>query len=211
MRKSGDESLPKDLANPILVAEEMKVPAASPKAEDHDVSGDADLSTVAVPDTPANQDSVEVTSNEMRFLVVALISMQAAKETTLTTSQIPHRKVPGSFRGFLEPLLRRSSLGTGKSGAATTPSHGDARNSPVQIAVRDAAYPLSTVVIVALISFLLGSLLRSLLTPAEFVAPYHSGGEVSRSEEGWREIKRLVEIKYLVGGWDLVVAVVRRH
>ncbi|KZT41749.1 hypothetical protein SISSUDRAFT_1000411 [Sistotremastrum suecicum HHB10207 ss-3] len=71
-------------------------------------------------------------------------------------------------------------------------------------------YPLATVVIVALIAFLVGSLLRSLLSPAEFVVHVTSSDEAYHAE-GWREIKRLVEIKYLVGGWDFVVAVVRRH
>jgi len=73
-------------------------------------------------------------------------------------------------------------------------------------------YPMPTVIIVALISFLIGSLLRSLLSPAEFVAEMPSGGEgAGKGAYEWREIKRLVEIKYLVGGWDFVVAVVRRH
>jgi hypothetical protein len=73
-------------------------------------------------------------------------------------------------------------------------------------------YPMPTVIIVALISFLIGSLLRSLLSPAEFVGELPSGGEVAgKGVYEWREIKRLVEIKYLVGGWDFVVAVVRRH
>jgi hypothetical protein len=72
---------------------------------------------------------------------------------------------------------------------------------------------MSTVIVVALISFLIGSLLRSLLSPAEFVAeiPVTSGAdEAAKGGYEWREIKRLVEIKYLVGGWDFVVAVVRR-
>ena len=72
-------------------------------------------------------------------------------------------------------------------------------------------YPMPTVIIVAVISFLIGSLLRSLLSPAEFVAEMPSGGEgTGQGGYEWREIKRLVEIKYLVGGWDFVVAVVRR-
>lgn len=74
-------------------------------------------------------------------------------------------------------------------------------------------YPMPTVIIVALISFLVGSLLRSLLSPAEFVAemPLTSGDEgTAKGGYEWREIKRLVEIKYLIGGWDFVVAVVRR-
>ena len=84
-------------------------------------------------------------------------------------------------------------------------------------------YSISTLIAAILIAFLLGSLLRSLLSPADFIyvvtdlpdapdgvtrAP--SGG-LGLVESGWREIKRLVEIKYIVGGWDFQIAVVRRH
>ncbi|KAK0565956.1 hypothetical protein OC861_003470, partial [Tilletia horrida] len=37
----------------------------------------------------------------------------------------------------------------------------------------------------------------------------HSGGVPIRNVT-WREIKRMVEIKGLMAGWDLVIAVVRR-
>jgi len=74
---------------------------------------------------------------------------------------------------------------------------------------RDAhLYPLSTVLIIALISFLFGSLLRSLLTPADFI---YVAQDLSELEAGWREIKRIVEFKYAVGGWDFLIGVVRRH
>ena len=73
-------------------------------------------------------------------------------------------------------------------------------------------YPLSTVVIVALIAFLVGSLLRSLLSPADFVYVVTDEKEMgSVGGAGWREMKRLLEVKYVVGGWDFRIAVVRRH
>jgi hypothetical protein len=68
------------------------------------------------------------------------------------------------------------------------------------------SYPLSTLIIVALISFLMGSLLRSLVSPADFM--YVTSEDASA---GWREIRRLFEMKYVYGGWDLQVAIVRRH
>lgn len=69
---------------------------------------------------------------------------------------------------------------------------------------------LSRLIIVAVIAFLLGSLLRSLISPADFVyigeaRPEGEGGG------GWRELRRLVEVKYVFGGWDLQIAAVRRH
>lgn len=78
-------------------------------------------------------------------------------------------------------------------------------------------YPLSTVIIVALIAFLMGSLLRSLLSPADFIYVVADRREIEEvatgtgTGTGWREIKRLLEVKYLVGGWDFQIAVVRRH
>lgn len=72
---------------------------------------------------------------------------------------------------------------------------------------------MSTVLVVAVIAFLIGSLLRSLLSPADFiyVVTDLKDAEEANNGVGWREMRRLVEMKYVVGGWDLQVAVVRRH
>lgn len=78
------------------------------------------------------------------------------------------------------------------------------------MATRDA-YPLRLVIVIALIAFLVGSLLRSLLSPADFIYLVTDVKEVEEIESGWREIRRLLELKYIVGGWDFQIAVVRRH
>lgn len=72
-------------------------------------------------------------------------------------------------------------------------------------------YPLSTIIVVALIAFLIGSLLRSLLSPADFIYVVTDLQEAEDASTGWREIKRLLEVKYIMGGWDFQIAVVRRH
>ncbi|KAJ3774493.1 hypothetical protein FB446DRAFT_728658 [Lentinula raphanica] len=79
-------------------------------------------------------------------------------------------------------------------------------------------YPVSTLMIIALIAFLIGSLFRSLLSPADFVYVVRDLGEAAEaqvmggsSDSGWREMRRLFEIKYVFGGWDFQVAVVKRH
>lgn len=89
----------------------------------------------------------------------------------------------------------------------------DAAASGSNAADRRRLYPVSTLLVVALIAFLIGSLLRSLLSPADFIYVVTDLGEAEKGtlKKGWREIRRLVEIKYLAGGWDLQVAVVRRH
>jgi hypothetical protein len=85
-------------------------------------------------------------------------------------------------------------------------------------------FSLPAVLLIALVAFLLGSLLRSLISPADFVyvvtdardlgaaaEQVKHAGLVTKAEEGWREIRRLLELKYIVGGWDFQIAVVRRH
>lgn len=79
--------------------------------------------------------------------------------------------------------------------------------------VAQRLYPMSTVLVAALIAFLIGSLLRSLLSPADFIYVVTDlrDAEEANNVGGWREIRRLLEVKYLVGGWDFQIAVVRRH
>ncbi|KAG6852904.1 hypothetical protein C0991_008273 [Blastosporella zonata] len=104
----------------------------------------------------------------------------------------------------------------------TTPSaeegspKADAGSGEVEVGVEVAGngrrqFPLSTVLVVALIAFLIGSLLRSLLSPADFIYFVTDVGDGEEGVGGWREIRRLLEVKYVLGGWDFQVAVVRRH
>ncbi|KAG6811308.1 hypothetical protein H0H92_008065 [Tricholoma furcatifolium] len=71
---------------------------------------------------------------------------------------------------------------------------------------RGRQFGMSSVLVVALIAFLIGSLLRSLISPADFVY-FVSDGKEAEKGSGWREIRRLFELKSVVGGWDLQVAV----
>lgn len=80
-------------------------------------------------------------------------------------------------------------------------------------------YSLKFVIIVAIIAFLLGSFLRALLTPADFVLyASHSGKGSTASDVAllsalearrWRAARRLFEIK--LPGRDLIVASVRKN
>jgi len=69
---------------------------------------------------------------------------------------------------------------------------------------------LPMVIAIALIAFLIGSLLRSLLSPADFIYVVTDLQDVEHTT-GWREIKRLLEVKYILRGWDFQIAMVRRH
>jgi len=103
--------------------------------------------------------------------------------TSLSGTNTANQKVPGGF-GDVDV----------KTAPGTTPR----------------TYPLSMIAIVALIAFLIGSLLRSLLSPADFIYVVKDL-EAAGMESGWREIRRLFEIKHVFGGWDFQIAVVRRQ
>lgn len=133
-----------------------------------------------------------------------------------------------------------SSRSSSSVSSSESPNRGavvsaEIRQSPESVALftnqlRAPRFSASTLFAAILIAFLVGSLLRSLLSPADFIyvvtdlkdVPGYSAegaggladgphGGSGRLEPGWREIKRLLEVKYLVGGWDFQVAVVRRH
>lgn len=75
---------------------------------------------------------------------------------------------------------------------------------------RNRLFPLSTLLLVGVLSFLLGSLIRSLLSPADFVFYAPGTGAGPDADDHWREIRRLVEWRGAWLGDDLVVAVVKR-
>ena len=141
----------------------------------------------------------------------------------------------GFLNGYPNPLLRfasgsgsmSQSQGGGQS-KSTASSAGEVHTSGVasgreleRSGSRQVAPPSSgmgtrrftlwTVIVIGLISFLIGSLLRSLISPADFIYVATDLGEMGEMSGGWREVKRLVEVKQIVGGWDLQIAVVRRH
>ena len=113
----------------------------------------------------------------------------------------------------------KAPTGGGAGAESVAPETGSAPSSGIVVeasSVQSGLYPLSTVIIVALIAFLIGSLLRSLLSPADFIYVVSNVQEAEEANKvtaggGWREIRRLLEIKYVFGGWDFQVAAVRRH
>ena len=66
-------------------------------------------------------------------------------------------------------------------------------------------FRLRAVIFVALIAFLLGSLLRSILSPGDFVL---INGHIGRGVPQWQEIKRLMHLH--IFSFGLVIAIVRR-
>ncbi|KAF9068432.1 hypothetical protein BDP27DRAFT_1448460 [Rhodocollybia butyracea] len=116
--------------------------------------------------------------------------------------------------------LGKSGSSGGKSSSVNVVGSVNSNKNEVLESPPTGLYPMSTLIIIALIAFLIGSLFRSLLSPADFiyvvrdlqeaeeaqVVQMQNGGAVS-----WREMRRLFEIKYILGGWDLQLAAVKRH
>jgi hypothetical protein len=140
----------------------------------------------------------------------------------------PTGPAPTTLRGLWsaapQAFTRLAALGTSGASLLSTsvrPAGATTSIAPrvpagAQVATRPAAerapgtYPLAVVVLVGVVAFLLGSLLRSLLSPADFVFAGDAAAAVAGADGRWRELRRLVEIKYLVGGWDFQIALVRR-
>ncbi|OAX36541.1 hypothetical protein K503DRAFT_867510 [Rhizopogon vinicolor AM-OR11-026] len=222
LQRSADDgdSFPDELKAPLSRADDL-------------IDNDAIVPTIDISEDPKapeeNGPKTEETENG---------SPVDAPENGVITLTVPSPPSSGGLFGFLNaypsnPLSRWVSS-PGKNPVSPVPSVSSSRRSsgsvpklpgglagtetstttrPVTSSIvrMPTTYPLSTVLIIALIAFLIGSLLRSLLSPADFIYVVTDLQDVEEGSAGWREIKRLVEVKYIVGGWDFQIAVVRRH
>lgn len=155
---------------------------------------------------------------------LALLGFSSGPASSTSNQKMP--KTPGSYptpAPTPPPELSESLRETELVGGSISKSNSSLSAFDVVRSARKPRYSISTLIAAIMIAFLLGSLLRSLLSPADFIyvvtdlgdvpegvtrAP---GGGLGAIEPGWREIKRLIEMKYIVGGWDFQIAVVRRH
>ncbi|OCH89800.1 hypothetical protein OBBRIDRAFT_649195 [Obba rivulosa] len=205
------EQLPEELQAPLAVAEHLlDASARTPQ-------------TAPTPDT-----------GEPESIAAMPEPSQEAAETGSQAAPAPAEPQAGDspaagllrfFNGYPNTLLRlagpvqRSVSGTTVAPeAAARPGGADAKvavhtheGAGAEMRRAARAYPLSTVLVIALIAFLIGSLLRSLVSPADFIYVVTDLRDAEAGDTGWREIRRLLEVKYIVGGWDFQVAVVRRH
>ncbi|KIK57033.1 hypothetical protein GYMLUDRAFT_61634 [Collybiopsis luxurians FD-317 M1] len=136
--------------------------------------------------------------------------------TNGTASMLNNNNMGGENSGTSLLATRSSTSSGGKESNLGVASEGGGPNSRSERTSPTGLYPVSTLMIIALIAFLIGSLFRSLLSPADFIYVVRDlrdaeGAMQDGGGGGWREMKRLFEIKYIVGGWDFQVAVVRRH
>lgn len=131
---------------------------------------------------------------------------QLLQKSTSLLGTYPISLAAGAFTGRVDPV--RSNNGHNNSF-----DHNGQQSGPRR------AFSLHFVIVVAIIAFLLGSFLRALLTPADFVLyASHSDKGTTASDVAllsalearrWRAARRLFEIK--LPGRDLIVASVRKN
>lgn len=98
-----------------------------------------------------------------------------------------------------------SSIEATPSPAVKSPSNYQLIEQPATRWQIPTTFGLRAVVFIALIAFLLGSLLRSILSPADFVL---INGHIGRGVPEWQEINRLMHLH--IFSFGLVIGIVRR-
>ncbi|SCZ93898.1 BZ3500_MvSof-1268-A1-R1_Chr6-3g08965 [Microbotryum saponariae] len=206
-KDSGEASstLPEELRRPIAVAVRLLTPKPASSTVDDLEYPDPKSPGIL---TPAEDEGARSPAYADKSSASPVISRRATATGEMATGG------SGPLLGILGayPLSRLgSSMVT--TAAAT-------RDSVVS---SEKNYSLSFVLVVAIISFLLGSLLRSLLTPADYIIyrPAEAEGQqVERAlmqafdtERRWREARRLIEIRLFprLFNWDYIVAAVKRE
>jgi len=228
--------LPQSLTEPIaiarrLCADEVKKAAPAPtsalvqddrtagqktdqtKTDASAVDAQSDKISNKLPTPPSTQSAANsfmtfFTSNPF---AAPRTSLSVAVESDDTKSPVPLADEKPSDRDGTKTDLAEDKSTSDAPATIAVPS--DSETSPAARAQRilhAPIYSLWALLVVALISFLLGSLLRSLLSPADFIYMSDNSARAEAQAGGWREVKRLVEVKYILGGWDFVIAVVRR-
>ncbi|KAG6884397.1 hypothetical protein C0993_011593 [Termitomyces sp. T159_Od127] len=214
---SESEPLPEELKVPVGIADGLLEPAGTSSTSGDGTGPTEEVEAVA----ESSEEAPGSNGNEQ----------EVASLASTLTPRVPHVGAGsgGGLLGFLNTynnrLGRFSLTGNGTdsnniNGNTTRGNNGDGTELPgglgdmeggaATVDARGRQFPLSTVLVVGLIAFLIGSLLRSLVSPGDFVYFVTDARELE-GLGGWREMRRVVEMQYVAGGWDLQVAVVRRH
>jgi hypothetical protein len=82
----------------------------------------------------------------------------------------------------------------------------DAPSRPPLLELQGARYSFATLLVIALVAFLFGSLLRSLLSPTDYI---YTPTQVEDGQQGWRQISRLLEINFPLVHMGLIIGVIR--
>ncbi|GAA5822101.1 hypothetical protein JCM10212_005649 [Sporobolomyces blumeae] len=215
---SASSSLPLGLQQPLAIAVRLLAPKpTTPVVDDFEFPDPKSPGVM----TPAVQDG----GGSPVMTKTGSVSSASNRRGTATSDSTP---ISGPLSAILGsyPLARFGSSIVN----ATTPAP-DSSTPDGAISTR-RGYSLEFVLAVAIIAFLLGSLLRSLLTPADYIV-YLPGSVPSPAatdmatdtvekalltafdpRRRWREAKRLLELRspwIRLVGWDLIVAAVKRE
>ncbi|GAA5885767.1 hypothetical protein JCM6882_007558 [Rhodosporidiobolus microsporus] len=212
---SPSSALPVELQQPLAIAVRLLAPKPiTPVLDDFDF-----------PD-PKSPGSVTPADVESRSPVLGKASFKPAISRRDTASSADAPSAAGPLLNILNayPLSR---LGSSVIDATAPFVTGDSSTSEGGSGVTTRrSYTLSFVLLVGICSFLLGSLLRSLLTPADYIIYRSETAAAAQSDvenallqafdpnRRWREARRLLELRSAWGGtfgWDIIVAAVKRE
>ena len=203
-----------------LLSVEPSPPSVDPSTGESATDKATTADTVSI----AEEDKTDTVSLHVFQTFIHLSELNQSQVSESGSASINLARTPSGLLSFLQsypnPLARfNTTFNSTPPPAPPTPlpkeSLPGAFGTPpaeVELALPTPSreFKASTTLILVLIAFLMGSLLRSLLSPADFIYIGADDG-VSKLESGWREVRRLFEVKYIFGGWDLQIAVVRRH
>ncbi|KAK4333997.1 LOW QUALITY PROTEIN: Lipid-binding START domain protein [Rhodotorula toruloides] len=196
--------LPAELQKPLAVSARLLAPKpVTPVVDDFEFPD---------PKSPGNMTPALEEARSPVLGSKSTLKPSASRRDTATSDTI-------APAGPLLSLLGNYQLS--RLGATMMPTVDVTETSPAGVVAVRRTYTLSFVLLVALISFLLGSLLRSLLTPADYIIyrPVTSAQQADVEHallqafdpaRRWREARRLVELRGMLG-WDVIVAAVRRE
>lgn len=242
-RTAGEvEELPIEFKTPVGVADHLLEPSAMivsvPTGQDEE-KGDSADSSDSTPASPVKVGSCNI----IALYIIYPFFVQQLSELVVQPdiANVASGGLLGLFNSYSAPLSRFTSTAAWKSNKGPpSPSPSTSRRTSGSLlklpsfpggmsdsdspsttakaaapAILTPMFSLPMLLLVAVMSFLAGSLLRSLLSPAEFVyiisdlqGHIDNGGCI---DNGWREMKRLFEMKYIAGGWDFQVALIQRH
>ncbi|KAL1703420.1 hypothetical protein EV121DRAFT_292338 [Schizophyllum commune] len=218
-------SFPDELTVPSAIADDLldpnvPIPSTPVEAEPSDEAtetmstvGEEERASTPQPE-PVNPSPEPGNGNGLLGLLQSYQKSMSRFNLNFTSSGSSPKETPSTPKTLSRtPHSSSSSLATIARHKPSIDKRGSGQRV-AQVPPAPRMHPTSTLIIVALVAFLLGSLLRSLLSPADFIYVATDMNDTPNNIQeysGWREIKRLLEIKYLVGGYDFQVALVRRH
>ncbi|WVQ79038.1 hypothetical protein IAT38_001130 [Cryptococcus sp. DSM 104549] len=216
------------LEKPVAVAMEfMKEGVRAEKVEEDRTEGSSEQEVVAEaevkpamsPDPrPPLHEQTRYSYNFWKYPRLPRFTTSAPTTAVPSPTKLPNPSLPStSVAGSAAPSAagaattreeKPSNLSVALANKPAAEAHSRAREPPTGILRPMTSLP--GLVVACLVCLLLGSLLRSLLSEADFVIYKPLGAGVGDAEmESWRELKRLAEWRI---GWDrdLVIAIARR-